>query len=150
MLELPGVVTYPDDGSDATDHLRLSQLFDADATLDAMRLIGTNGNCIILGELIRGLSMGLAGMGEWERGEMFATKLNRCRATAALRAADAAAVDEDDEVGRFWPAKKLPPPRLPIPKPPFSFALSDSVGAEFPSVELRTRTRFEMSLPLPE
>lgn len=97
---------------------------------------------------MRGLSIGLAGIGECDRGEMFATKLSRWRATAALRAAAAA---EDEETGRFWPAKKLPPP-VPdsSPNPPLSFALSDSVGAELPSVELRTRTRFEMSLPLPE
>lgn len=59
-----------------------------------------------------------------------ATKLSRCRATAPLRA------DEVD-VERRWP------------KPP-SFEVIDSVGAEFPRVEFRTRTRFEISLPLPE
>lgn len=56
-FELPGVVPYPDDdGSEATDHRRPSprQTFD-------MRLIGANGKC---GELIRGLSIGLANTGE--------------------------------------------------------------------------------------
>lgn len=58
MFELPGVVTYPELGNEATDHRRLS-LF-----LLVILLIGTNGKWIMLGELIRGLSIGLAGMGE--------------------------------------------------------------------------------------
>lgn len=64
-FELPGVVPYPDDGSDATDHLRPSP-----RQLD-IRFIGKNGNCILLaGELIRGLSTGLADIGECERGDV--------------------------------------------------------------------------------
>lgn len=64
-FELPGVVPYPEDGSDATDHRRPSPL-----QLD-IRLMGKNGNCILLaGELIRGLSTGLADIGECERGEV--------------------------------------------------------------------------------
>lgn len=64
-FELPGVVPYPDEGNDATDHLRPSP-----RQLD-IRLIGKNGNCILLaGELIRGLSTGLADIGECERGDV--------------------------------------------------------------------------------
>lgn len=65
-FELPGVVPYPDEGNDATDHRRPSP-----RQLD-IRLIGKNGNCILLaGELIRGLSdTGLADIGECERGDV--------------------------------------------------------------------------------
>lgn len=62
-FELPGVVPYPDDGNDATDHRRPSRQL-------VIRFIGTNGNCIILGELIRGLSIGLADIGECDLGDV--------------------------------------------------------------------------------
>lgn len=74
------MVPYPDEGKDATDQRRPSprQLF--------IRLIGTNGKCIMDGELIRGLSIGLADIGECDLGEVvLPTKLNLCIATAALR-----------------------------------------------------------------
>lgn len=64
-LELPGVVPYPDDGKDATDH-RLPSPRQLD-----IRLMGKKGNCILLaGELIRGLSTGLADIGECDRGDV--------------------------------------------------------------------------------
>lgn len=70
-FELPGVVPYPEEGSEATDHRRPSP-----RQLESL-LMGTKGNCIMLGELIRGLSMGLADIGECERGDVFATRLKR-------------------------------------------------------------------------
>lgn len=65
---------------------------------------------------VRGLSIGLPQIGEWERGkvgEVFDTKLRRW--TAA---------------GRLF--------RRPIPK---SFILADSEGADFPNADPRMRTR---------
>lgn len=83
-LELPGVVPYPeDDGNEATDQRLPSPRLHVE-----IRLIGANGKC---GEFMRGLSMGLARTGEWLRGDVLATRLSRCKATAALRA-DAAGV----------------------------------------------------------
>lgn len=78
------MVPYPeDDGNEATDHRLPSPRLHVE-----IRLIGANGKC---GEFMRGLSMGLARTGEWLRGDVLATRLKRCKATAALRA-DAAGV----------------------------------------------------------
>jgi len=60
-LELPGVVPYPEEGSEATDQRRPSTT----PRHEAILLIGANANG--MGELRRGLSTGLAEYGEWAR-----------------------------------------------------------------------------------
>ena len=89
-------------------------------------MIGTNGKLLILGELIRGLSIGLAETGEWDLGDVLATKLKRCIATAEWRWP----VDDVDGCRR----KTMP-----------SFKLTESDGADLPNVEFLTRTRFDTS-----
>lgn len=67
IVELPGVVPYPLDGNEATDHLRASAAAAAttaadrvtEARLTEPEAMGTKGKCCCIGELIRGLSIGL-------------------------------------------------------------------------------------------
>lgn len=69
--------------------------------------------CITLfGEFSRGLSIGLARIGECDRGDMCATRLRRCAEIAALR------LDEQPAVVSFLvttPVDKAPPPPPPTP-----------------------------------
>lgn len=154
ILEDPGVVPYPDDGNEATDHRRPSprQLL--------IRLIGTtNGKCIWLGELMRGESIGLAEIGECDRGDAEAatteaacpTKLRRWIATTALR--DGSAIDFFVPSPSSFCVLKNPDNICAKSLGKFGYwtltILADRDGADLPSVEFRTRTIFEiLSKPL--
>lgn len=80
--------------------------------------------CItLLGEFSRGLSIGLARIGEWERGDMCATRLRRCAEMAALR------LDEQPAVVSFLVT--TPPLMAPTP-PPGPLGVVATVPLTFP------------------